>query len=335
MIFSKMIQTIETHTFGEPTRIINGGLLKLKGDTVAQQRDYMAKHYEWLRNSLIQEPRGHRDMFGAVLLPPTRDGIDFGVIFMDNTNFLNMCGHATIGVSTAIVEMGLVEVTEPETKLVLETPAGIVYPKVRIENNRVKSVAFKNVPAFLEKRDVEIEVEGIGKIMVDISFGGNYFAWVDVEQLGEEIHVSNATRLKELGHLIKKHVNEQIKVQHPTKPYINTIDIVTFYGKPTIPEATYKNVHIFSDRQADRSPGGTGTTAMVARMIGRNELNLGEEIVCEGFVGGKFIGKAVERVKLGDVDAVIAEITGSAFITGFQNILIDPEDPFKYGFIVD
>lgn len=335
MIFSKMIQTIETHTFGEPTRIINGGLLKLKGDTVAQQRDYMAKHYEWLRNSLIQEPRGHRDMFGAVLLPPTRDGIDFGVIFMDNTSFLNMCGHATIGVSTAIVEMGLVEVTEPETKLVLETPAGIVYPKVRIENNRVKSVAFKNVPAFLEKRDVEIEVEGIGKIMVDISFGGNYFAWVDVEQLGEEIHVSNATRLKELGHLIKKHVNEQIKVQHPTKPYINTIDIVTFYGKPTIPEATYKNVHIFSDRQADRSPGGTGTTAMVARMIGRNELNLGEEIVCEGFVGGKFIGKAVERVKLGDVDAVIAEITGSAFITGFQNILIDPEDPFKYGFIVD
>lgn len=335
MIFSKMIQTIETHTFGEPTRIINGGLLKLKGDTVAEQRDYMAEHYEWLRNSLIQEPRGHRDMFGAVLLPPNREEIDFGVIFMDNTNFLNMCGHATIGVSTAIVEMGLVEVTEPETKLVLETPAGLVYPKVRVENNRVKSVTFKNVPAFLEKKDVEIEVEGIGKVLVDISFGGNYFAWVDIDQLGEEIHVSNATKLKELGHLIKKHVNEQIKVQHPTKPYINTIDIVTFYGKPTIPEATYKNVHIFSDRQADRSPGGTGTTAMVARLVGRNELDLGEEIVCEGFVGGKFIGKAVERVKLGDVDAVIAEITGSAFITGFQNILINPEDPFKNGFIVD
>ncbi|MBO8164612.1 MAG: proline racemase family protein [Brevibacillus sp.] len=335
MIFSRMIQTIETHTYGEPTRIINGGLLKLKGNTVAEQRDYMAKHYDWLRRALIQEPRGHRDMFGAVLLPPTKEGIDFGVIFMDNTNFLNMCGHATIGVSTAIVEMGMVEVTEPETHLVLETPAGLVYPSVRVENNRVKSVSFRNVPAFLEHRDARIEVEGIGPITVDISFGGNYFAWVNAEQVGVDIHVSNGTKLKELGRRIKKAVNEQIKVQHPTKPYINTVDIVTFYSKPTIPGATYKNVHIFSDRQADRSPGGTGTTAMVARMIGRNELGFGEEIVCEGFVGGTFTGKAVDRVKLGDVDAVITEITGSAFITGFQNILIDPEDPFKHGFIVD
>jgi proline racemase len=335
MKFSRMIQTIETHTFGEPTRIINGGLLKLKGNTVAEQRDYMAEHYDWLRRALIQEPRGHRDMFGAVLLPPTKEGIDFGVIFMDNTNFLNMCGHATIGVSTAIVEMGMIEVSEPETQLVLETPAGLVYPRVKIENGRVSSVSFKNVPAFLEQRDVEIEVEGIGKILVDISFGGNYFAWVNVEQLGEEIHVSNGTRLKQLGSIIKHAVNDQVKVQHPTKPYINKVDIVTFYGKPTIPGATYKNVHIFSDRQADRSPGGTGTTAMVARMIGRNELDLGQEIVCEGFVGGTFTGKAVGRVKLGEVDAVITEITGSAFITGFQNILVDPEDPFKHGFIVD
>lgn len=335
MKFSKMIQTIETHTFGEPTRIINGGLLKLKGNTVAEQRDYMAEHYDWLRRALIQEPRGHRDMFGAVLLPPTKESIDFGVIFMDNTNFLNMCGHATIGVSTAIVEMGMVEATGSETQLVLETPAGLVYPKVKMENGRVVSVSFKNVPAFLEQRDVEIEVDEIGKVVVDISFGGNYFAWVDIEQLGEEIHVSNGTRLKHLGKVIKKAVNEQIKVQHPTKPYINTVDIVTFYGKPTIAGATYKNVHIFSDRQADRSPGGTGTTGMVARMIGRNELDFGQEIVCEGFVGGTFTGKGVEQVKLGDVDAVITEITGSAFINGFQNILIDPEDPFKHGFIVD
>lgn len=335
MIFSKMIQTIETHTFGEPTRIINGGLLKLKGETVAEQRDYMAEHYDWLRRSLIQEPRGHRDMFGAVLLPPTRDGVDFGVIFMDNTNFLNMCGHATIGVSTAIVEMGMVEVTEPETKLVLETPAGLVYPTVKIENNRVTSVTFENVPAFLEQRDVIIEVDGIGEITTDISFGGNYFAWVNIEQIGEEIHVSNGTKLKEMGKLIKEKVNEKISVQHPTNSYINTIDIVTFYGKPTIPEATYKNVHIFSDRQADRSPGGTGTTAMVARMVGRDELKIGEEVVCEGFVGGTFTGKATKRVKLGDVDAVVTEVTGTAFVTGFQNILVDPYDPFKHGFIVD
>jgi len=335
MLISKMFQTIETHTFGEPTRIINGGLLKLEGKTVAEQRDYMAEHYDWLRRSLIHEPRGHRDMFGAVLLPPTKEGIDFGVIFMDNTNFLNMCGHATIGIATAIIELGMKDPAGPETKLVLETPAGMVYPTVKVENNKVKSVSFKNVPAFLEQKDVQIEVDGIGNITVDISFGGNYFAWVDIEQFDLEIHVSNGTKLKELGSIIKKSVNEQIQVQHPTKPFINTVDIVTFYGKPTIPGAAYKNVHIFSDRQADRSPGGTGTTAMVARLIGRNELNLGEEIVSEGFVGGTFTGKAVEKVKLGSVDAVIVEITGSAFISGFQTIIIDPEDPFKHGFIVD
>ncbi|UCZ52912.1 proline racemase family protein [Bacillus shivajii] len=335
MIFSNMVQTIETHTFGEPTRIINGGLLKVKGETVAEQRDYMAENYDWLRRSVIQEPRGHRDMFGAVLLPPTKEGIDFGVIFMDNTNFLNMCGHATIGVSTAIVEMGMVEATEPETKLVLETPAGIVYPTVKIENNRVTAVTFENVPGFLEHRDVVIDLEGIGEIKTDISFGGNYFAWVNADEIGEEIHVSNGTRLKELAARIKEKVNQKVSVKHPTKPYIDKIDIVTFYSKPTIPEATYKNVHIFSDRQADRSPGGTGTTAMVARMVGRGEMDFGEEVVCEGFVGGTFTGKAVRRERLGDMDAVVTEITGTAFVSGFQNILIDPNDPFKHGFKVD
>jgi proline racemase len=335
MIFSKMVQTIETHTFGEPTRIINGGLLKLKGNTVAEQRDYMREHYDWLRTSIIQEPRGHRDMFGAVLLPPNSEDVDFGVIYMDNTNYLNMCGHATIGVSTAIVEMGLVEVIEPVTKLVLETPAGLVYPRVKTENNRVVSVTFENVPGFLEHQDVEIEVEGIGKITIDVSFGGNYFAWVDADEIGEKIHRSNGARLKELAAKIKENVNKKVKVQHPTKPYIDKIDIVTFFSNPTIPEATYKNVHIFSDRQADRSPGGTGTTAMVSRMVGRGDITLNEEIVCEGFVGGTFLGKAIEKVKLGDMEAYRTEITGSAFISGFQNILIDPNDPFKDGFIVN
>lgn len=335
MNFSRMVQAVDTHTFGEPTRIINGGLLKLKGETVAEQRDYMWENHDWIRTSMIQEPRGHRDMFGAVLLPPKRDDVDFGVIYMDNTNYLNMCGHATIGVSTAIVELGLVEVTDPVTELVLETPAGLVYPRVKTENGRVESVTFENVPGYLEHTDVEVEIEGLGTVKTDISFGGNYFAWVDADEIGEKIHVSNGARLKQLAAQIKEQVNAKVKVQHPKLPYINKVDIVTFFSKPTIPEATYKNVHIFSDRQADRSPGGTGTTAMVSRMMGREYISLNEEIVCEGFVGGTFIGKAIEKVKLGDMDAYRTEVTGSAFISGFQNLLIDPNDPFKDGFIVD
>src|SRR5699024_4071494 len=150
-------------------RIINGGLLDLKGETVAEKKDYMAKHYEHFRNSLIREPSGHRDMFGAVILPSDKEGVDFGVIYMDNDNFLNMCGHATIEVSTAIVETGMVEVTEPKTDLVLETPAGFVYPSLNIKHGRVESVTFKNVPAFLEKQVLIIDTEELGKIKSDIS----------------------------------------------------------------------------------------------------------------------------------------------------------------------
>lgn len=335
MNFSKIFQTIDTHTFGEPTRILNGGLLRLKGKTVAEQRDYMAEHYSWLRNTLIQEPRGHRDMFGAVLLPPVTEGVDFGVIYMDNGNFLNMCGHATIGISTAIVETGLVPVVEPYTDLVIETPAGIVYPRVKINNGRVESVTFQNVPGFLEKRDVELEIEGYGTINVDISFGGNYFAWVDIKQFNEKLHPSNTAKIKMLAKLVKKAVNDKVKVQHPTKSYINYIDIVTFFDEPTIPNATYKNVHIFSENQADRSPGGTGTTAMVSRMVGRGELNLNEKIVCEGFVSGTFTGEALEKVDLNGQEAYITTVTGSAFIMGFNTIVVDPHDPLAEGFMVD
>lgn len=335
MIFNKTINVIDTHTFGEPTRIINGGLFEIKGKTVAEQRDYIAENYDWLRGAAIQEPRGHRDMFGAILLPALSDDVDFGVVFMDNANFLNMCGHATIGVSTAIVETGMVEVVEPETKLVLETPAGKVYPTVKVENNRVQSVTFENVPAFLEVQDFKVTIPDYGEINTDISFGGNYFAWVDADKIGLKIDKMNTKEIKRVAALIKEEVNKNYKVQHPTNSFIDYIDIVTFFSKPTIEGATYKNVHVFSDNQADRSPGGTGTTAMVARMVGRGELNINEEVICEGFVGGIFKGIATDTIELGDKVGIITEITGKAFISGFQNIFIDPEDPFKYGFIVE
>lgn len=335
MIFNNTISVIDTHTFGEPTRILNWGLFNVEGNTVAEQRDYIAEHYDWLRGAVIQEPRGHRDMFGAILLPPLSEDVDFGVVFMDNANFLNMCGHATIGISMAIVETGMVKVTEPVTNLVLETPAGKVYPKVLVENNKVQSVTFENVPAFLEKQDFKVTIPDYGEINTDISFGGNYFAWVDADKIGLKIDKMNTKEIKRVAALVKEEVNKNYQVKHPLNPFIDYIDIVTFFSKPTLKDATYKNVHVFSDNQADRSPGGTGTTAMLARMIGRGELDLNEEIICEGFVGGTFKGVGTKRVELGDKEGIITEITGKAFISGFQNIFIDPDDPFKYGFIVE
>src|SRR5690625_4071614 len=326
MIFNKTLNVIDTHTFGEPTRIVNGGLLKVRGETVAEQRDYIAENLDWLRGAIIQEPRGHRDMFGAILLPPLSDDVDFGVVFMDNGNFLNMCGHATIGISMAIVETGMVEVIEPETKLVLETPAGKVYPTVKVNNGRVETVTFQNVPAFLEAQDFKIQIPDYGEINTDISFGGNYFAWVDADEIGLKIDKMNTKEIKRVAALVKDEVNKNYKVQHTTNSFINHIDIVTFFSKPTIEGATYKNVHVFSDNQADRSPGGTGTTAMVARMVGRGELDLNEEVICEGFVGGTFKGVATKTVDLGDKQALITEITGKAFISGIQNIFIRSEE---------
>lgn len=332
----KILKTIETHTFGEPTRIIDGGLLPLKGSTMAEKRDYMRENFDYIRTALIQEPRGHRDMFGALLTQPTLPEADFGVIFMDNTNYLNMCGHATIGVSTAIVETGLVNVVVPETLVKLETPAGLVEAHVHVDaSGSVESVSFLNVPGFLHYRDLEIVVPELGTVKVDIAFGGNYFAYLPSEALGIPVDIRYSRKLKHFGALIKEAVNRKVKVVHPEKPFIDKLDIVTFYSEPTIPGATLKNVHIFSDAQADRSPGGTGTTAWLARKVGRGELALNEDLIIEGFVGGTFRGRALKNVKVGDLDGVLTEVTGSAHICGYQQIIIDPDDPFKYGFIID
>ena len=333
----KILRTIETHTFGEPTRIINGGLLPLKGNTMYEKRDYMREHFDYIRTALIQEPRGHRDMFGALLTQPTMPEADFGVIYMDNTNYLNMCGHATIGVSTAIVETGIVEAVYPETVLKLETPAGLVESHVHVApNGSVESVSFRNVPGFLHYKDLDITVPELGDIKVDIAFGGNYFAYVESSLLGIPVlDIKYSKKLKYYGALIKEAVNKRIKVVHPEKPYIDKLDIVTIYSPPTLPGATLKNVHIFSDAQIDRSPGGTGTTAWLAKKVGKGEMSIGDSIVIEGFVGGTFTGVPLAEVKVGEFDGVLTEVTGSAHICGYQQIVIDPDDPFKYGFIID
>lgn len=331
-----IFKTIDTHTFGEPTRIIDGGLLPLKGKTMNEKRNYFAAHYDYIRTALIQEPRGHRDMFGALLTQPTDPVADFGVIFMDNTNYLSMCGHAIIGVSTAIVETGLVDVVKPRTKIVLETPAGLVESYVNFnKDGTISSVTFKNVPGFLHYKDVEVYVPGVGRIKVDIAFGGNYLAFIPAKILGIKVDIRDSKKFKFFGALINQAINKTISICHPTKDFINKLDVVTFYSDPTLPEANFKIVNIYSDAQADRSPGGTGTTAWVARLFGRGDLPLGEEIVIEGFVGGTFKGKAIEEVKIGNLDGVIVEVTGNAYLIGLQNIIIDTDDPFKHGFIID
>ncbi|MFS8541576.1 MAG: proline racemase family protein, partial [Tissierellales bacterium] len=226
----------------------------------------------------------------------------------------------------------MVPMKEPYTELTLEAPAGLVRVKAAIENGRVKEVSFRNVPAFLYKPDVKINVPEIGEITLDISFGGSFFAIVDAKQLGIKITPENATKLKDIGLKIRDIINKEIEIQHPTLKHIKTVDLVEIYDEPTNPEATLKNVVVFGEGQVDRSPCGTGTSAKMATLFAKGKLKEGELFVYESIIGTMFKGRVVGTTKVGEFDAVIPEITGSAYITGFNTFVIDEDDPMKYGF---
>ena len=327
-----VIHTIDSHTGGEPTRLVVSGV-PLRGGSLLEQRDYMRENLDHLRSALMCEPRGHRGMFGAVMAPATREGVDFGIIWLDSDgSYLNMCGHGTIGIGMTVVECGLVPVTEPLTHVRVDMPAGLVEIDVKVEKGRAVSAAFTNVPAFLYKRDLRIEVAGYGTVPVDISFGGSFFGAVRGEDLGIEVRPERVPELVQAGLAIRAAVNKQVSVQHPTLAHIRSVDLVTIWGPGQAPGAKYKNIHVFSNGSFDRSPGGTGTSHMMAMLIGRGLMEPEERIISEGITGSLFTGRMLRRTKVGDFDAFIPEVGGTAHVTGFHQFVIDPDDPQKYGF---
>ncbi|MGH6914713.1 MAG: proline racemase family protein [Geminicoccales bacterium] len=330
-----VIHTIDSHTGGEPTRLVVSGI-PLRGKTLLEQRDFVSRNYDHLRAALMREPRGHRGMFGAILCPPTRPDVDFGIIWVDHDgSYLNMCGHGTIGIGTTVVECGLVPVEEPATRVSVDMPAGLVRIEVGVENGRATSAAMVNVPAFLYRKDVEVEVPHYGKLAVDISFGGSFFGAIRGEQVGIEVRPENASALVKVGLAIREALNEQVAVRHPTLDHIRSVDLFTIYGPGLAPGAKYKNIHVFSDGSFDRSPGGTGTSHMMALLIGRGEMLPDEAIVSEGISGSLFRGRIVERTKVGDLEAFVPEVRGEAFVTGFHQFVIDPADPLQDGLSIN
>lgn len=334
MIFSRGIHAVDSHTMGEPTRVVIGGIPNIPGKSMAEKKEYLEKHMDDIRTGIMLEPRGHNDMFGSILTAPVSEEAHMGIIFMDGGGYLNMCGHGTIGAMTVALETGMIEMKEPMTEVVLEAPAGIVRGKVFVENKKVKEVSFANVPAFLYKRDVEIEVPGIGKITLDIAFGGSFFAIVSAKKLGLKVEPKNTQKLTELGLLIRDIVNKEVEIQHPELSHIKTVDLVEIYDDPTHPEATYKNVVIFGQGQVDRSPCGTGTSAKLATLFAKGEFKEGDTFVYESILGTLFKGRILEKTKVAEYDAIIPEISGAAYITGFNHFVFDDEDPVKYGFIL-
>lgn len=337
MKVSKMISAIDTHTAGEAARLIIGGIPKFPGKTMAEKREYLETQQDELRQMLMLEPRGHRDMFGAFITEPVNDEADYGIIFMDSGGYLNMCGHNTIAAMTTAVEQGWVEVKEGdrEVKVVQDTPAGIVRGTVHLDEDfSAESVSFENVESFLYKEGVKVNVPEVGELTIDISFGGSFFAILPAEQVKLKIEPKNASEFNRLGMIIRDAVNEQVEIQHPTLEHIKEVDLVEFYGPPTSPDATYQNVVVFGDGQVDRSPCGTGTSAKLATLYGKGEMKVGDTFVYESILCTKFKGEIVKEAEVGGYKGIIPRVSGSAYVTGYNTFLVDPKDSLKDGFLL-
>lgn len=334
MKFSTSIHAVDSHTMGEPTRIITGGIPNIPGKTMAEKKAYLENNLDYIRTAVMLEPRGHNDMFGSIITAPVNDEADFGIIFMDGGGYLNMCGHGSIGAITVAIETGMVTMVEPITKVVMDTPAGIVTAEARVENQKVKEVSIVNVPAFHYKEDVKLNVEGIGEISFDISFGGSFFAIINAKELGMKVEPKNAQKLTEIALQIRDQINAEVEIKHPTLDHIKTVDLVEIYDEPSHKDATYKNVVVFGQGQVDRSPCGTGTSAKMATLYSKGELKENELFVYESILGTLFKGKVLGTGKLQNYTTVTPQITASAYITGFNHFVIDEEDPLKHGFIL-
>lgn len=332
--FSHVISAIDTHTGGEPTRIVLSGLPHLPGATMAEKRRYLKERLDHFRTLLMREPRGHRDMLGAVLTPPTGEHSHRGILFMDHTGYLDMCGHGVIAVTSVLIELGMVPATEPETVVVFDTPAGVVEGHARVEGGRVVEVAVANVPSFVYARQVELSLPGVGEVAVDVSFGGNFFAMVEASDLGVPIHPDNIPRLIQLGVMVKDAVNERVKVQHPEKPYIDRVELTEIFDLPEPTTPFSKSMVVFGRGQLDRCPCGTGISATMATLHDRGQLPLGVELIDEGIIGTRFRGRLEREVQVGGFRAVLPILVGEAYVTGIQQFVVDPNDPLKYGFVV-
>jgi len=332
MRIDRMITTIDSHTAGEPTRVITGGLPHIPGDTMVEKMEYFRRNLDFIRTAIIHEPRGHRDMIGAVLLPPTRKEADWGVFYLNPAGYPNMCGHGTIGVGITVFELGWIPRAEPLTKVIFDTPAGLVTVNLRVENGNVISGSLINVASFLYAGNVKISIPAMGEIGVDIAFGGNFYILVNATDLGLTIVPENISEFIKYSSVILDRVSKEIKVTHPERPDITGVRHLHFYGPPSHPEADSKTLVIGSGKNADRSPCGTGTSARMGALYAQGRLSLGDKFCTESVIGTLFSGKVLEEKKVGNFLAIVPEITSSAYLTGFHQFIIDTGDPLKHGF---
>ncbi|WP_217205998.1 proline racemase family protein [Streptomyces sp. AC550_RSS872] len=328
---NRVFHAVDSHTEGMPTRVVTGGVGVVPGATMFDRRRYFIDHLDHIRRLLMNEPRGHSAMSGAILQPPTRPDADFGVLYIETSGCLPMCGHGTIGVATVLVETGMVEVAEPVTTIRLDTPAGLVVVDVRVEDGSAKAVTLRNVPSFALALDRTVKVAPWGELAYDMAFGGNFYAIVELDDLGIPFERAHKNRLMEAGLAIMAAINEQDRPVHPGNPEINGVHHVHLTA-PGSTAAHSRHAMVIHPGMFDRSPCGTGTSARMAQLHARGLLPLNTEFRNESFIGTHFIGELVEETEVAGRRAVIPTVTGRAWITGTAQYMYDPDDPFPQGF---
>ncbi|MEU6644681.1 proline racemase family protein [Saccharomonospora sp. NPDC046836] len=328
---TRVFHAVDSHTEGMPTRVIVGGAGVVPGATMFERRQYFVEHLDHVRRLLMYEPRGHSAMSGAILQPPTRADADWGVLFIEVSGCLPMCGHGTIGVATVLVETGMVEVTEPVTTIRLDTPAGLVVAEVAVRDGAAKSVTIRNVASFSAGLDRTVSVPGFGVVRYDLAFGGNFYAILGLEQLGIPFERAEKDRMLAAGLSIMDAINEQDRPVHPENPEITGCHHV-YLAAPGSTARHSRHAMAIHPGWFDRSPCGTGTSARMAQLHARGELPLDTEFRNESFIGTEFLGRLLGETTVGGVPAVLPAITGRAWLTGTAQYFLDPDDPFPEGF---
>lgn len=330
---SRLITAVDSHTEGMPTRVVTGGVGVIPGATMNERRLYVQRHRDDLRTFLMREPRGHAAMSGSILQPPTRPDADFGVLYIEVSGLLPMCGHGTIGTATVLVETGMVEVREPETVIRLDTPAGLVIARVAVQAGKATSVTIQNVPSFAERLDAVVPVPqlGIEALRYSLAFGGNYYAMVDLEDVGLPFDRARKDDILRSGLAIMAAINEYDAPHHPSIEGVDHVHHVEFIAPGSTAQHSRHAMAIYPG-WFDRSPCGTGTSARMAELHARGELALDTDFVNESFIGTRFVGRLIETTTVDGRPAVVPTITGRAWLTGFGQYLLDPDDPFPAGF---
>ncbi len=324
---------IDGHTCGNPVRVVIEGGPQLDGKTMLERRAQFLDEFDWIRTGLMFEPRGHDQMSGAILYPPTRDDCDIGVLYIETSGCLPMCGHGTIGTVTTAIEHGLVRPRTPGV-LHLDTPAGRVVAEYRQDGRFVEEVRLTNVPSFLYREGLSAHVAGLGELTVDVAYGGNFYAIVDPQDNFRDIADHRALDLIGWSPKLRAALNERYSFEHPEKPEITGLSHILWTGKPVDAQATARNAVFYGDKAIDRSPCGTGTSARMAQWFARGDLKPGDDFIHESIIGSMFRGRVEQETRVGTHRAIIPSVAGWARVTGHNTILIDDRDPYAHGFVV-